>query len=117
MGWDKKSRGSKKGYYYRWVRSNGRLVKRYVGHGPIAEMAAHLDEERCEQRRAARLSELAVRAELARADLALAQSRKATLLLLSAELLLAGYHNHHGIWRKRRGRATQLDEGDTKLLT
>src|SRR5262245_16764287 len=103
MAWDRKEYSPTKGYYYRWRRVDGVLKKQYVGRGPAAEMAALLDEREREQRQAARLKTLQERADLALADLALKRSRELANLLTEATLLLAGYHQHHGCWRRRRG--------------
>jgi hypothetical protein len=103
MSWDKKARGHEKGYFYRCKRVAGRPVKTCLGRGRAGEMAALLDEHAREQRQAARLKTLQERADLALADLALKESRELTNLLTEATLLLAGYHLHHGCWRRRRG--------------
>src|SRR5262249_57397675 len=98
-----KARGHKGGYLYRNKRANGRPVKVYVGRGPAAEMAALLDEQVREERRAARLKVLEERQALALADLALGRARELTSLLAEATLTLGGHHLHHGCWRRRRG--------------
>lgn len=109
MSWDKKARGHKGGYLYRNRRVNGRPVKEYLGRGHVAEMAALLDEHAREERQAARLKTLQERANLGVADLALKRSRELTNLLAEATLILAGYHLHHGCWRRRR--ATHAKNG------
>jgi hypothetical protein len=111
MGWDAKQRGPQKGYYYRWCRVDGVLKKQYVGRDRVGEMAALLDEQVREQRRAARLEVLQERQALALADLALEQSRGLTNLLATAVLVLAGYRQHRGEWRRRREQAEGPDQG------
>jgi hypothetical protein len=46
MGWER-------GYYYRSRKVGGRVVREHVGRGPVAELAAQLDDIRREERKAA----------------------------------------------------------------
>src|SRR5262249_20609516 len=105
MSWDKKARGHEGGYLYRNKRVNGRPVKVYVGRGPAAEMAALLDEREREQRQAARLKVLEERAALALADLALGRARELANLLATAVVVVGGFRQHRGEWRRRREQA------------
>lgn len=104
MSWDTKTRGGK--YYYRTRRVQGRVVKQYVGVGPLAEMAALLDEREREQRRTARLAIKKERERLALADGTLSEAKRWIDLLVWSALILCGWHNHHGTWRRRRGNTT-----------
>jgi hypothetical protein len=100
MAWE--ARGSRR-YYTRSKRVNGRVVREYVGTGPVAELAAAADS----LRRADRLAALeSLRGEQARWREALtpllALSRVADLVARAA-LLAAGYHQHsRSSWRKKR---------------
>jgi hypothetical protein len=102
MPWDQVGR---RRYYYRseWV--SGQSVRRYVGTGAVAEMAASADELR-RLRRAieARL----LRDETARREEAEAPLHKlcaVTDVLTRAALVAAGYHRHdRGTWRLCRDR-------------
>jgi hypothetical protein len=105
MGWDLKVRGGR--YYYRSRKVNGRVVKEYVGKGPAAELTALLDRRRRQERREARLALLQERAALAHVDLLLREASELTNALAAAALLLSGWHEHRGSWRRRREQATQ----------
>jgi hypothetical protein len=98
---------NEKRYYYRSQRVEGRVVCRYAGTGPVAEMTARIDAL-CQARR--RLEEERAREESARwelADAPLLRLERCTDLLVRAALVLPGYHQHHrGAWRKRRGLVT-----------
>jgi hypothetical protein len=95
---------NEKRYYYRSQRVEGRVVCRYAGTGPVAELTARIDAL-CQARR--RLEGEKAREESARwelADAPLRELERCTDLLVRAALVLAGYHRHHrGPWRKRRG--------------
>ena len=100
MGWER--RGNRD-YFYTAERVNGRVVKRYVGGGAVAELAARMDAVQreiaataAEDNRLARADADAVADALAPLD-ALADA------LTDAVLIAAGFHRHRrGPWRKRR---------------
>src|SRR6516162_11549746 len=98
---------NEKRYYYRSQRVEGRVVCRYAGTGPVAELTARIDAL-CQARR--RLEGEKAREESARwelADAPLRELERCTDLFVRAALVLAGYHRHHrGPWRKRRGLVT-----------
>jgi hypothetical protein len=99
VAWERRGDGL---YYYRSERENGRVRKRYVGLGEVAELVAHADETRRAVRERTRRAE---RAELERArelSEAGAELDAAAEVLARAELVAAGYHNHKGEWRLRR---------------
>src|SRR5262245_44687894 len=103
MSWDRKRRGSGKGYYYRSVRLNGRPTKQYLGVGPGAEKVARQVEERKTARREVREEE----ARLAAIDLIHDELSGWLRLLVRAHLVIGGMYEHHGGWRRRRGRTAQ----------
>jgi hypothetical protein len=79
-------------FYYRVLRENGRLVKKYVASGEQAEAAAKRDE-----------AERAHRAELKRIGVLLDALRMVIDALIEDQMLAAGYHRHdRGPWRKKR---------------
>jgi hypothetical protein len=89
-------------YYYRAEREDGRVRKRYIGAGEIAEMIAHADETirrtRAERRERAR-TELEEARSIA---LAGAELHQAAEILARMEMVAAGYHRRKGEWRRRR---------------
>ena len=99
MAWER--RGSNL-YYYQSERLDGRVRKKYVGTGEVAQAIAHADK-------AIRRSK-ATRSERARAELEEARTLasageelcEAADILAVAELVAAGYHRHKGEWRMRR---------------
>ena len=100
MGWETR-RGRR--YYYRARKVDGRVVKEYVGAGPLAELVAREDAaaraERAEARERLRQAE----ARVAPADAALAALGALLDGLDAAALTDAGYHRHRrGHWRRRR---------------
>ena len=92
MAWEQVGR---RRYYYhnQWVK--GRSVRRYIGTGSVAEMAAAADDLRKLKRA------LAARERQAEAPLlALCQL---TDLLTRATLVTSGFHQHdRGTWRRCR---------------
>ena len=102
MAWDRKARGDRRGYYYRSVRVGGEVRKVYLGRGDGALAAARQVEGRHEQRQALRRALLDEQAEVAQADDLLRQLHALLTLFVEAVLHDAGYHSHHGSWRRRR---------------
>lgn len=105
MAWE--MRGRYGPYYTRSRKVGGRVVREYVGGGPLGQLAARIDaEERAE--RHAKAEEL--RAELARldelGDITDAVCKMADGLLRTT-LEAAGYHQHkRREWRRRREKRT-----------
>jgi hypothetical protein len=103
MAWERRGNGS---YYYTAQRVGGRVVKRYVGTGRLAELAAQLDAVTRERDAHEADERRRVRDELAALAAALAPLNELADLLTAAALLAAGFHRHHrGPWRKRRARS------------
>src|SRR5262249_45795361 len=98
MGWDKGGR-----YYTRSRRENGRVVREYVGGGPIGQLAAQMDAIDREKREADRAFLKAQHDEIAALDAPLDHLTELTDLLVRAALLAAGFRRHNrGEWRRRR---------------
>ena len=101
MGWETRSRGTR--YYTRSRREGGRVVREYVGAGPLTELMAEADAG---DRARAREQRQAVQEERRRlADLDSPTARLSALVdaLAAGALLQAGYRRHdRGNWRRRR---------------
>jgi hypothetical protein len=97
--------GSDKGRYYSRSRKVGfRVVREYVGTGPVAELAAKMDAIAREERRATLAARRAECAELASLDAVLNDLDELTQLVARAAMVAAGFHQHkRGEWRKKRG--------------
>ena len=100
MPWQQQ--GNKR-YYYRSMRVHGRPVRRFVGSGPVAELAAAADDL-CRLERAIHARERHAEQErLAAAAAPLLGLCEVTDDLACAALLAAGFHRHdRGAWRRRR---------------
>ena len=96
MGWEKGR------YYTRSRKVNGRVVREYVGRGPVAELVAQMDTLERQQREVERAAWLVKRAELDALDAGVATLIDLTDLAAAAALLAAGYHKHKGQWRRKR---------------
>ncbi len=104
MAWEAR-RGSS--YYYRSRRVDGQVRKEYVGKGADAELVAKADEAAREAVRE-EYGQLRRFAEEAKPVVGLMKDLdEAVRLLTAGSLLAAGYHQHRGNWRKRRGRASE----------
>jgi len=98
MGWERGGR-----YYTRSKKIGGRVIREYVGAGRVGELAAQLDELEREQRQLDRAEELARRGEMDALDSPLESFCDLTDSLVREALRAAGFHQHKGHWRKRRG--------------
>jgi len=102
MAFDRKKRGSRRGYYYQSVRVGGRPVKRYVASGEEAARLAGEVERRRRDQRADRKALVDDVTSLLAAQSTRDQFVSLALLLALAELLLAGFHEHRGQWKRSR---------------
>jgi hypothetical protein len=102
LGWERRKRGGT--YYYRGRRVDGRVVKQYFGTDPAARAAADLDRLGRLERRAARAAWEAEEARIREAVRPLLELGTECDLIVKAALLAAGYHRHHGQWRRTRER-------------
>ena len=99
MGWE--ARGRRR-YYTRSKRVNGRVVREYVGAGPVAELAAAADALRRADRRAAMEARRAEDARWRETLAPLLELSRGADLMARAALLAGGYHRHARTWRKKR---------------
>ena len=105
MGWDRKQRGPASGYYYQSKRvpDKPHPVKICCGRGASAHWAAAAVEQRRNERLKAKAEVRAERDATAEADRLADELRSWTNTLSIAWLVLAGFHNHKGCWRTKRG--------------
>lgn len=101
MSWE--TRNGRGAYYTRSRRSGGRIIREYIGTGDFAFVIAHDDDQERQRRQA---EDACFRQRKARDRSLDAQIDELCRLAdeaAHAVLLAAGYHNHKGQWRKRRG--------------
>ena len=99
MGWETRGNGS---YYYRKVRTGGRVRSEYVGAGLVADMLADIDND---GRHDAQVQQQARQAEAEaerRTAAALAEVDRMVQTMTAAVLIAAGYHTHRRQWRRQR---------------
>ena len=101
MAWETRQRGGL--YYTRSRRENGRVVREYVGGGILGELAAAQDAHRRAEHEAQKQAWEAERERLDALEAPLAALNTACRDLTRRSLEAAGYHQHKGQWRKRRG--------------
>jgi len=99
---EKRERGGR--YYTRSRRSpeNGRVLREYVGSGPLAKIVAEEDRRKRELAEAERKRE---KKELERLEALAApveELSEAAEILAHAHLIAAGYHRHKGEYRRAR---------------
>jgi hypothetical protein len=91
-------------YLYRYERIGDRVHRRYVGTGPVAELAVTMDTRRRITQELARRELKALADRLAPASATLTEFGRAATLLARIALVTAGYHRPtRGRWRKRNG--------------
>lgn len=102
MAWEtRRGRGR---YYTRSRREGGRVVREYVGTGPLAELTAQVDALARGERERRRAAEAGRREQHRELEAALQELCEGADALARAALLLAGYRQHNrGEWRRKRG--------------
>ena len=101
MAWETRNGSGR--YYTRSRKVNGRVVRQYVGTGPMAELIALQDAERkasrLQEQQAWRREKAAMEAGEEAVSRSSAQLWDATRLILTT----SGFYRHHrGAWRRRR---------------
>ena len=111
MGWEKRQRGGL--YYTRSRRVGGRVVREYLGTGPLAEALAQQDAEARARRRERTVAERRARKADDELEALVDELSAGVDTLAQACLLLAGYRRHHrGDWRRRRQRHDDNEGAD-----
>ena len=82
-------------YYYRSVRRGARVVKEYVGTGPVAEATAQLDEENRRKRDEEAKAWEEERRRMEALEAPIEELCDAAETLARAALLAAGYRQHN----------------------
>ncbi len=101
MGWERRRRGGQ--YYTRSRKIGGRVIREYIGTGPLAEIASKLDAIEREERTVEAERRRRHQERLESADAAVDALCHSAEVLARVALLAAGYHRHdRGEWRKRR---------------
>jgi hypothetical protein len=101
VAWEERERGGR--YYTRSRREGGRVVREYVGRGPLAELAAQEDRERRELEEARREREGEEMERLRALAAPVLEVSEAAEILAHAHFVAAGYHRHKGEYRRARG--------------
>ena len=97
MGWD---RGR---YYTRSKKIQGRVVREYVGIGPVAELLAEGDIISRRERETKQAAYRADRQKLSILDSQMDKVNERIDMLANAVLIAAGFRRHNrGEWRKKR---------------
>ena len=105
MSWE--TRGVYGPYYTRSRRVDGRVVREYVGRGPLAEIIAQADEAEREARRLERRREREQLEQDRELDDLFGAYSAGVDELLRSVLEAAGYYRHkRGEWRRRREQET-----------
>ena len=105
MSWE--TRGVYGPYYTRSRRVDGRVVREYVGRGPLAEIIAQADEAEREARRLERGREREQLEQDRELDQLFSAYSAGVDELLRGVLEAAGYYRHkRGEWRRRREQET-----------
>jgi hypothetical protein len=100
--WEKRERGGL--YYTRSRKEGGRVIREYIGGGPLGELAAKTDALNRLRREEEAKAWRAERESLEALDHPVEELYEAADVLVQATLLAAGYHQHNrSEWRKKRG--------------
>jgi hypothetical protein len=100
MSWE--TRGGRR-YYTRTRRRDGKVIREYIGAGPVGEQASAADAERRAERDARAMLRKAERARWVGAEALLQQLSADVHLLVRAAMVSSGFHRHdRGCWRRRR---------------
>lgn len=105
--WETRKRGGR--YYTRSRRVGGKVFREYIGGGRVAEIVSRMDQQKRHERVIHAAAVAKQRAEEAEIDTLVDQLGRIADLAGRAALLAAGFHQHHGQWRKRRGKSKEAE--------
>jgi hypothetical protein len=100
VGWESRERGGR--YYTRSRKVEGRVLREYVGGGPVGRLAARLDELERERRRVESAKAQLERAHIEAIAAPVVELDEVAGTLCRAALVADGYRNHQGKWRRMR---------------
>jgi hypothetical protein len=89
-------------YYYQSEREDGKVRKKYIGRGELAQIIAHADETVRRVKAQRRDKDAEALADMQGLASAADEILEAAEILARAEIVAAGYHRHKGEWRRRR---------------
>jgi len=99
--WERRERGGL--YYTRSRKENGRVVREYIGGGPLGQLAALQDEHERQRREEQAAYWREVQQDLDALEASVNELSEASDLLVRTALLASGYRQHNrGEWRLRR---------------
>jgi hypothetical protein len=100
VAWEKRKRGTR--YYTRSKWKDGRVIREYIGSGPVAEILAQDDELKRLQREETTAFHKERRMRLQEGAAFIKELEEALEVLVRAELVAAGCHKRKGEWRRER---------------
>lgn len=112
MAWERRGKHM---YYYRKQRVGNRVLSRYVGRGPLAELCSAIDDVVRAGKHQPCLAELAcddtdVEDVVSAFIEDLGDRLTAAYQSVQSEMEGKGFHNHRGCWRKRRSGPARSQE-------
>jgi hypothetical protein len=90
-------------YFYEKRREGRRVVSSYIGGGVVALVAAEMNAQDRQEREWQRQKQRKTHHEQKEIDRQLARAERTLGDILRDVLCSAGFHQHKGQWRKRRG--------------
>lgn len=99
MAWELRG---KKRVYYRSRRVGNRVHRLYLGGGEAARHAAEKDAAKRAKRAQDQAEVAALQAAVVSVDRLMADLHTGLTVLTEAALLVQGFRQHHGQWRRRR---------------
>lgn len=99
MGW--KQIGNNR-YFYRSRREGGKVASEYFGSGDSGNLMAGIIRYETVERLARREEEKDDREEASEHDQVFAEWFDKVEAVATGAMLAAGFHNHHGQWRRKR---------------
>jgi hypothetical protein len=101
MAWERRKRGGL--YYTRSKKSQGRVVREYVGTGEVAQAIAAMDSIAQLERKRNTEALQVERERFDELDRVLGELCEVADLVVASAMAVAGYHRHNrGEWRRKR---------------